>query len=96
MEKRYIDATELLKLFTLDYSINKPIKIDLRLLKRIIIRQPVANVTEVKSGEWIISSDGYYPFCSECKYEPPFMGGKDMRTPYCPHCGAKMNGGKAE
>lgn len=49
---------------------------------------------EVKRGEWILSSDGYYPFCSNCRYEPPFVGGKDMRTPYCPNCGAKMDGGK--
>ena len=53
-----------------------------------------ADFAEVKHGEWIISSDGYYPFCSNCRYEPPFVGGKDIRTPYCPNCGAKMDGGK--
>ena len=39
-----------------------------------------------KKGRWIINSDGYYPYCSECKYEP-----KEM-THYCPDCGAEMNG----
>lgn len=35
---------------------------------------------------WIISSDGYYPYCSECKSEPK---NGDM-TDFCPNCGAKM------
>lgn len=40
----------------------------------------------VKTAHWIISSDGYYPYCSNCKNEP------DCRrmTKYCPECGAKM------
>ena len=57
---------------------------------------PTADVVEVKHAEWEISSDGYYPYCTNCRYEPPWVGGKDMRTPYCPNCGAKMDGGKAE
>lgn len=52
---------------------------------------PVANVAEIKQGEWIICCDGYYPYCSLCGYEPirP-LGNYDNRTPYCPNCGAKM------
>jgi hypothetical protein len=42
-----------------------------------------------KEGEWIICSDGYYPYCSECKNEPK----NGVMTEYCPHCGAKMKGG---
>lgn len=37
---------------------------------------------------WEISSDGYYPYCSNCKNEPK---SKEM-TNYCPNCGAKMKG----
>lgn len=46
------------------------------------------NKQELKAdkGRWIISSDGYYPYCSKCKKEPP---GKIM-TKYCSNCGAKM------
>ena len=62
--------------------------------RKLMEEAPTADVAEVKHGEWIIGSDGYYPFCSECRYEPPFVGGKDMRTPYCSHCGAKMDGGR--
>ena len=62
-------------------------------VKRVLIQAEEADVEEVVHGEWIISSDGYYPFCSNCRYEPPFVGGRDMRTPRCPKCGAKMDGG---
>ena len=38
-----------------------------------------------KRGEWKINFDGYYPYCSECGYEPEEM------TKHCPGCGAVMN-----
>ena len=38
-------------------------------------------------GEWLICSDGYYPYCSECRHEPPH----GEMTNYCPQCGAKMD-----
>lgn len=41
-----------------------------------------------ESGEWLINSDGYYPYCSICKNEPK---GRIM-TDYCPNCGAYMKG----
>ena len=47
---------------------------------------------EHKKGHWIISSDGYYPFCSECKKEPK---SGDM-TDFCPSCGADMRGKQDE
>lgn len=37
-------------------------------------------------GHWIICSDGYYPYCSECREEP--KGGN--MTDFCPNCGADM------
>ena len=48
---------------------------------------PTIEAEPVRHGRWIISSDGYYPYCSECKEEP--KGGN--MTKYCPHCGAKMD-----
>ena len=38
-------------------------------------------------AKWEISSDGYYPYCSNCKNEPQ---GREM-TKWCPNCGAKMD-----
>lgn len=43
------------------------------------------NNLTIKMGEWKINSDGYYPYCSECGFEP-----KEM-TNYCPKCGALMS-----
>ena len=40
-----------------------------------------------KHGKWEISSDGYYPYCSRCGFEPAKM------TKYCGECGAEMDGG---
>ena len=107
MEKKYIEVNELLKSFTPDcivYSSNKPIKIDLRLIKRIITRQPIADVAEVKHGEWVslteCSNAGVY--CSLChkkvyKEDYAWCNQKNkLRSDYCPNCGAKMDGGKAE
>ena len=38
-------------------------------------------------GKWIISSDGYYPYCSLCQSEPE-SGELEL---ICPHCGADMS-----
>ena len=43
---------------------------------------------ERKSGQWLINSDGYFPYCSVCYNEPE--NGK--MTNYCPECGAYMRG----
>lgn len=47
---------------------------------------------EPKKGKWIINSDGYYPYCSECRKEPK---NGDM-TDFCPNCGADMRGEQDE
>ena len=36
-------------------------------------------------GEWLINSDGYYPYCSNCKESP-----EGKMTNFCPNCGADM------
>jgi len=40
-----------------------------------------------RTGKWIINSDGYYPYCSECKSEPK----SGEMTDFCPNYGADMN-----
>lgn len=45
-----------------------------------------------QTGRWLINSDGYYPYCSECKEEPK----SGIMTHYCPNCGAKMDKGGAD
>ena len=41
---------------------------------------------EPKKGHWLIDSDGYYPYCSECRTEP----NSGHMTDFCPNCGADM------
>lgn len=61
---------------------------------------PTADVVEVKHGEWVEIKTGekLYDYCFKCsncnKETPPnsFVVSPD----YCPHCGAKMDGGNAE
>ena len=58
---------------------------------RIIMELPSADVVEVKHGEW--AEEGYCPFC-KCDM-PAFIEDwewKRCRTPYCPNCGARMEG----
>ena len=99
MEKKYIEVNELLKSFTPDcivYNSNKPIRIDLRLIKRIITRQPIVDVAEVKHGHWIphkimIRTPYAKNYdCSECGNSPIECGA------YCNKCGAKMDGGNVK
>lgn len=49
---------------------------------------PSADIVEVRHGEWVINSDGYYPYCSICETEPK----NGVMSKYCPECGAKMDG----
>ena len=56
-----------------------------KLLEKIVDSMPSVQ-PEQKTGQWLINSDGYYPYCSICKNEPQ---GRIM-TDYCPNCGAKM------
>ena len=43
-----------------------------------------------KRAHWLICSDGYYPYCSECGHWP-----KEM-SKFCPCCGAEMYGDDRE
>ena len=52
-----------------------------------IVDLPTVNMEEVKYGTWI--EDGYYGspcVCSNC----------GTPVEYCPHCNAKMDGGKTD
>lgn len=51
----------------------------------------------IKHGRWVESWRGKWHSCSVCWGIPPFnLKGDDMLTPYCPHCGAKMDLDEAE
>ena len=50
----------------------------------------IVNINDecVRHGHWNISFDGYYPYCSECGYQPD----RNEDMDYCLKCGCKMDG----
>ena len=63
-----------------------------RYFLNLIKKQPTADVVEVKHGEWKQVSGKYPPYiCTSCNH---IYNNKEYK--YCPFCGAKMDGGKAE
>ena len=66
-------------------------------VKALIDRQPTADVAEVKHGHWIDKPTGRYmhygSWCSVCGNKSGIGGIESNRhKPYCPNCGAKMDG----
>ncbi len=60
-------------------------------LKSDIDKIPTADVRPERYGEWVERSDGGEGYvCDNCN------GGYTLydETPYCPNCGAKMDGGE--
>lgn len=51
---------------------------------------PAADVEPVRHGYWDDSLGGINPYCSVCGNSHRFMR---RILPYCPNCGAKMDGG---
>lgn len=62
------------------------------------IRQlPAAGVAPVLHGKWIVNPKREYDYiCSVCGGDAPENRWRNnaILTPYCPNCGAKMDGGK--
>ena len=59
---------------------------------------PAADVAPVVHGKWIVRFDGPYKrrrcYCSHCGKHNGVGGiAKNQEKPYCPNCGAKMDGG---
>ncbi len=82
--KRYIDADALLKEDFTDSWVDIA---DQTVFDKIISLVPTADVVEVKHGEWIDRDEKTW--CSLCG-----KSNKQYKPPYCPHCGAKMDGEK--
>lgn len=54
-------------------------------------RAPTIEAEPVRSGRW--NKIQNFAKCSECMHEVNW-GSKDFLSPYCPNCGAKMDGGE--
>lgn len=65
-----------------------------RAIRRNIKQLPVADVVEVRHGEWIDSETNEGAVCSLCKsfFDSYYGFFADEQFKYCPNCGAKMDG----
>lgn len=72
-------------------------RVSIDAMKSFIKNRPAADVAPVVHGRWIKYPRAHYFKCSECKYTVPYkkamLINKTRQYNYCPHCGAKMNGG---
>ena len=65
--------------------------------QQVVDEQPTIDAVPVVHGEWIIKPHGTYgqlrAFCSACGKHSG-IGGivSNQKKPYCPNCGAKMDG----
>jgi hypothetical protein len=65
-----------------------------------IWRAPAADVAEVRHGEWVPITNGLKGWkcslCDEHIYVQPESNLQRYKYPYCPNCGAKMDGKSGE
>lgn len=84
-KKEYIDRAPFIEDLTAMKKEYDAISIDGMI--KALATAPAADVAPVVHGEWI-DRDGK-TWCSKCD-----ASNKQYKPPYCPHCGARMDGGK--
>jgi hypothetical protein len=106
-EKEYIERDRIVKF--IENGLNDPDKTKafghdaVEILAEIHLA-PAADVAPVVHGEWMPTPDGINPVkCRRCGTVAPYrmesnsnhdIGLYPYKSNYCPHCGAKMDGGK--
>lgn len=87
----YIEREELLELYcTGNTVIDEVGVVPLQVIRQNIMDMPAQDVAPVVHGRWIpfhSEAAGDIQYCSACGI------GFDAKMDYCPHCGAKMDGG---
>lgn len=73
----------------------------LSIIQMDMLKLPAADVAPVVHGKWIVRFDGPYKrrrcYCSHCGKHNGVGGiAKNQEKPYCPNCGAKMDGGDSD
>ena len=60
-----------------------------------IARFPAADVAPVVHGRWVSVAGKRDRICSQCLHDEPYKNAADDAEvfEFCPHCGAKMDGG---
>ncbi len=104
---RYINAESLINIFNTkaEMALGTPKQVFFS-AANMVEKLPAADVAEVKHGRWELHGNddslGCSYFCSRCGWsideEIFYPNSYDDEEPYnfCPHCGAKMDGGDGE
>lgn len=92
----YIERSYIRKMAMLEMAYTMETETDAAVVLRMIDDAPAADVAPVVHGRWEMRPTGmatdtgpeYKAYCTVCN-EP----NKQYQPPFCPHCGAKMDGG---
>ena len=89
----YIKREDLLELYRMDDPIlNENGHVPLQVIRQNIIDIPAADVAPVRHGRWKCNKP--CPVCGGDRFEGLDADiWADWEPPYCPNCGAKMDGG---
>ena len=95
---RLIDADALFlpdeksdKVYIIGSRSGKTVELAMKLLEKKVANAPTIKAEPVRHGVWETTDakNGWH-YCSECGCKPLY------KYPYCPNCGAKMDGGGDE
>ena len=98
-EKEYVERDSLIEFLTVDFwehysGCHSSSEVSVfENMRDSIIEAPASDVVEVRHGEWQQYDQKY---CSICGAAAPFtsLAFKQICSPYCHRCGAKMDRGK--
>lgn len=64
----------------------------------IVAAAPTADVVPVVHGQWVSVAGKRDRICSRCLHNEPYKNADDDAEvfEFCPHCGAKMDGGDSD
>lgn len=90
----YIDREDLLELYRMnDPVLNENGHVPLSVIRQNIMDIPAADVAPVRHGQWKCNKP--CPVCGRDRFEGLDADiWADWEPPYCPNCGAKMDGGE--
>lgn len=86
--KEYIERAQLLK--NLGYDETRRADVLPGSTFDIVLKEPAADVAEVKHGRWEEANDGDGVVCSECRTDFCTMVHETEKFRFCPNCGACM------